>query len=121
MNTVYVDKTGKAVIGRRKWSSDEKSFLERQHLLDISVKNKCLAALCTLEFGRLITENGIRGSLDRLRKDKRVPQYRDPKRVAAPRKMVTIPLPEPEPQTSFVAQSLLAIPDARMEDLNVNA
>ena len=58
------------------WSEDERKFLTECYCSDPQRSNKTLAQMCSKKFGRLITECGIKGELDRLRKAGRVSPYR---------------------------------------------
>lgn len=59
-----------------KWSKDEYEFLARLYETNPSAQNKMLAARCSDHFGREITSYAIGGSIDRLRKQGRLPRYR---------------------------------------------
>jgi hypothetical protein len=50
------------------WTSENKEFLITIFTNDPSLSNIELAALCSAEFGRTITENSIKGEIDRSRK-----------------------------------------------------
>jgi hypothetical protein len=60
-----------------KWTSENVDYLVERYLSGESVKsNPILANLCSWEFGREVTENGIKGQIDRQRKKGRLPKYR---------------------------------------------
>jgi hypothetical protein len=63
----------------KEWTNHEYEFLVKIHIDDSSRKNIVLAHICSEKFGRDITENAIKGSLDRLRKQNRIPQKRPKK------------------------------------------
>ncbi len=61
---------------RASWSDADYDYLVSIHTEDFARSNVALAYMCTMRFGRDITENAIRGSLNRLRRAGRVPRYR---------------------------------------------
>jgi hypothetical protein len=50
------------------WTDDNQSFLIETCQQNPALKYKELAQICTRHFGRTLTENGIKGKVDRLRK-----------------------------------------------------
>lgn len=60
----------------KEWTNHEYDFLAETHNADASKKNGELAQTCSAKFGREITEASIKGSIDRLRKQDRVPHKR---------------------------------------------
>jgi len=58
------------------WSANEDQWLANYHLCDPTSTNSALAIACSEKFGRHITENAIRGKLDRLRRTGHVPGFR---------------------------------------------
>lgn len=80
---VYVDQINILVFRKRKndkenvdWSQENYDYLASEYLLDQTQSNRQLAEKCTQQFGRNITENSIRGGLDRLRKQGRISKRR---------------------------------------------
>lgn len=65
--------------GHPTWKTTEYDYLCREYLIDPSRSNLLLSQMCSLEFGRPITEQAIKGSLDRLRKRNRIPERRPSK------------------------------------------
>jgi hypothetical protein len=61
------------------WTDAEYTYLKNLYLADPSKSNLMFADACTLHFGRPITENAIKGALDRLRKRKEIPGKRPKK------------------------------------------
>ena len=61
---------------KRFWTPDNYRFLTDLHLGNMNLSNLELADECSKKFGRSITENSIRGSLNRLRTLGVVPPYR---------------------------------------------
>lgn len=74
---VFPDRKGKK--GQTPWTVGEYDFLAKGYTLDPSKSNLDFAIMCTKEFGRSITEEAIKGALDRLRKRKRISKYRPKK------------------------------------------
>jgi hypothetical protein len=68
----------------KKWAPMEVFFLVDEHLSDVEQPNRVLAEACTERFGRLISENAIRGQMTRIRLMGLVP----PKRPGTRRKTV---------------------------------
>jgi hypothetical protein len=61
----------------QEWSTEDYDFLVELYLKNPAEQNSVLAETCAERFGRPITENSIRGALDRLRKrDHRIPMRR---------------------------------------------
>ena len=58
------------------WSNDDYDYLEEQYKENPTQKNRALAAKCSEHFERDINENSIRGAVDRLRKNGRLPERR---------------------------------------------
>lgn len=58
------------------WSETEYQYLVNKYEADPKQKNKSLAEMCSSEFGRDITENSIRGAIDRERKRGHLPKRR---------------------------------------------
>jgi hypothetical protein len=50
------------------WSRQERRFLHRIYENGVALTNDQLADMCSQQFGRLITDNAIKGMLDRSRK-----------------------------------------------------
>jgi hypothetical protein len=66
--------------GGRQWSNQEGDYLVGFYVSDPTMSNASFANICTKHFGRKITENAIRGALDRLRDKGRIERYRPPKK-----------------------------------------
>ena len=73
---IFPKRTGAA---GKNWKNTEYTYLETIHNADPTIKNIVLASMCSEKFGREITENAIKGSLDRLRKQNRVAPKRKEK------------------------------------------
>jgi hypothetical protein len=66
--------------GAPPWTKQNIAFLVEQYNGkpgDPTKSNAVLAKLCTEEFGRLITENAVKGQVDRCRKKKMIAEYRE--------------------------------------------
>jgi hypothetical protein len=64
--------------GRQRWTAGEYDFLRNLYIkTDGHVKNADLANKCAAAFGRDVTENAIKGALDRLRKNGAIHQFRN--------------------------------------------
>jgi|ERR1019366_1169009 hypothetical protein len=73
---VFQKRTGAA---GREWKNTEYEYLGGIYCDDPTTKNTVLAAMCSEKFGREITENAIKGALDRLRKQGKIPARRPKK------------------------------------------
>lgn len=63
------------------WTTQEYDFLEALYTADPLTPNAVLAEKCSKQFGRPITENSIKGALDRLRDKGRITMYRPSKKA----------------------------------------
>ena len=66
--------------GSPPWKSNDYTFLATLYLEDQHKSNAYLATVCGQKFDREITENAIKGALDRLRKKGSIPVKRPPKK-----------------------------------------
>jgi hypothetical protein len=79
---VYVEQIDKLKFPKRtskggiEWSPDNYDYLATTYLANPTLSNRKLAEQCSTHFGREITENSIRGALDRLRNLGRIPKRR---------------------------------------------
>lgn len=54
------------------WTDEERQFLVDLYNHDPKTRNRTLASLCSAQFGRTITENAIKGEIDRAQKRKTI-------------------------------------------------
>lgn len=79
---VYVEQIDRLKFPKRKgkgsieWTPDNYEHLAILYLADPSQSNRELADKCSEHFGREINENSIRGAVDRLRNQGRIPKRR---------------------------------------------
>lgn len=69
----FPKRIGKGTI---EWSTENYEYLAVEYLADPTQPNRVLAEKCTEHFGREITENAVRGAIDRLRQQGRIPKRR---------------------------------------------
>jgi folylpolyglutamate synthase/dihydropteroate synthase len=62
------------------WKSNEYAFLEKLYQSNPTTHNIEFAKKCSDEFGRVITENSIKGAIDRLRQKGRLERKRPNRR-----------------------------------------
>lgn len=70
---IYRDRIG---CSKPNWSSDDIEYLVREYEVDPRQANATLARKCTDHFGRLITEQAIKGEIYRLGEAGRLPRKR---------------------------------------------